>query len=112
MAGKILLFAIVFFGFSVRVLPQNINNVGIGTATPDPSAVLDLTANDKGFLVPRLPDTTSIAAPIPMGLYFIIHTKMPYIVRIGAGWLNLCNVNIPVGLPALQARRGLPESPA
>lgn len=30
------------------------NNVGIGTLTPDPSAILDLSANDKGFLPPRL----------------------------------------------------------
>lgn len=30
------------------------NNVGIGTTTPDPSAVLDVFATDKGFLPPRL----------------------------------------------------------
>ena len=29
-------------------------NVGIGINTPDPSAILDLTASDKGMLVPRL----------------------------------------------------------
>lgn len=30
------------------------DNMGIGTATPDPSAILELDANDKGFLVPRM----------------------------------------------------------
>jgi hypothetical protein len=30
------------------------DNMGIGTSTPEPSAVLDLNASDKGFLVPRL----------------------------------------------------------
>ena len=39
------------------------NSVGIGTINPDPSSVLDLTATDKGFLVPRLPDTAGITAP-------------------------------------------------
>lgn len=30
------------------------DNMGVGTATPDPSAVLDLDATDKGLLVPRM----------------------------------------------------------
>jgi hypothetical protein len=28
--------------------------VGIGTVTPDPSSILDITANDKGLLIPRV----------------------------------------------------------
>ncbi|MGB3948801.1 MAG: hypothetical protein WBM13_12510, partial [Bacteroidia bacterium] len=36
------------------------NNVGVGTANPHASAVLDLTATDKGFLTPRIADTNSI----------------------------------------------------
>ena len=28
--------------------------VGIGTASPDASAILDLTASAKGFIVPRM----------------------------------------------------------
>jgi hypothetical protein len=58
-----------FFGFPMLLaigalllwLPQSSSaqnsNVGIGTTTPDPSAILDLTATGKGFLVPRM--TTS-----------------------------------------------------
>ena len=38
------------------------NNVGIGTNTPDPSAILDLQATDKGILIPRT-DTNLIIAP-------------------------------------------------
>ncbi len=30
------------------------NNIGMGTITPNPRALLDLTATDKGFLVPRV----------------------------------------------------------
>ena len=29
-------------------------NIGIGTATPDPSAILDLSSTNKGLLLPRL----------------------------------------------------------
>ena len=41
------------------------NNVGIGTPTPDASAILELRDNSRGVLVPRLTSAqrTSIAAP-------------------------------------------------
>ncbi|MEZ5902405.1 MAG: hypothetical protein R3D88_03725 [Alphaproteobacteria bacterium] len=40
------------------------NNVGIGTAAPDASSILDLTSTNTGFLAPRVSDPTSaIAAP-------------------------------------------------
>lgn len=37
------------------------NNIGIGTITPNPKALLDLNANDKGFLIPRLTTLERIA---------------------------------------------------
>jgi len=41
------------------------NNVGIGTTTPAASALLDLTATDKGLLVPRVTlSATNVAAPV------------------------------------------------
>ncbi|MBK8829387.1 MAG: hypothetical protein IPN60_00745 [Saprospiraceae bacterium] len=36
------------------VIMDNATNVGIGTTSPNPSALLDLTATDKGLLIPRL----------------------------------------------------------
>ena len=93
MAKKILLFVVVFCSISLKVLPQGANNVGIGTPIPDPSALLDLTATDKGFLVPRLPDTTSFTALV----FYNTTQKCLYMFRTAAGWLNLCNVNIPIG---------------
>jgi hypothetical protein len=41
-----------FLLLSFSVIAQN--NVGIGTTTPDPSAVLDVSSSTKGMLVPRL----------------------------------------------------------
>lgn len=43
--------------------------VGIGTATPDPSSILHLESNSKGFLLPRIgltskTDATTIASPV------------------------------------------------
>ncbi len=38
------------------------NNVGVGTTTPDTSAILDISALDRGVLVPRT-DTLSISGP-------------------------------------------------
>ncbi|MEQ1734451.1 MAG: hypothetical protein ABL940_12315, partial [Bacteroidia bacterium] len=37
------------------------NNVGIGTTTPNPKAILELNANDKGLLVPRMDSTQMVA---------------------------------------------------
>ncbi len=37
------------------------NNIGIGTITPNAKSLLDLTANDKGFLVPRVSTAQRLA---------------------------------------------------
>lgn len=58
------------------------NNIGIGTTTPAPSALMDLTATDKGFLLPRT-DTSQInlsGNPVADGLliYQLIDKKFYY----------------------------------
>jgi len=40
------------------------SNVGIGTSTPDSSALLDLTSTTKGLLLPRLTTTERNAVPV------------------------------------------------
>ncbi len=52
----ILIFAITYVSFA---------QVGIGTTTPDASSALDITATDKGFLMPRMTTVqrTAIASP-------------------------------------------------
>jgi len=56
----IALSAILFFNSPTTLLAQD--NVGIGTITPDPSALLEIQALDKGLLIPRT-DTLSITNP-------------------------------------------------
>jgi len=52
--------AILFFNSPSHVFAQD--NVGIGTITPDPSALLEIQALDKGLLIPRT-DTLAITNP-------------------------------------------------
>ena len=50
---KRILLSIVILQLSIFMLNAQ-NNVGINTITPDASAALDVTATDKGMLVPRM----------------------------------------------------------
>jgi hypothetical protein len=54
------------------------NNVGIGTLTPEQSAILDLSATDKGILIPRvsLTSTTDIGTiPSPATSLLVYNTN-------------------------------------
>lgn len=59
---------LILFILLVLTKIQAQNNVGIGTNTPNASAKLDITATDKGLLIPRVNltgtgDATTIAGP-------------------------------------------------
>ena len=92
---KNLLAALLLLGFGT-LFAQN-QNVGIGTTTPDASAILDLTSTDKGLLAPRLTTTqrNAISAPangllvydITVGCYFYYNTA----------WVSLCQLSGPTG---------------
>ena len=86
------------------------NNVGIGTITPDPSAILDLSANNKGFLAPRLTTAQMLAIVNPVdGL--IVYNKdtlcyFYYQIPPAPGtpkWINLCSCHCPGGMGATGA---------
>ncbi len=56
--------SIVFFTVFCAVI-SNAQSIGIGTTTPDASAVLDVKSGNKGMLVPRVALTAiNVAAPI------------------------------------------------
>ncbi|MHC1776303.1 MAG: hypothetical protein AB9834_12930 [Lentimicrobium sp.] len=50
-------------GERISVLPDG--NVGIATTTPDPSAALDVSSTNKGFLPPRMTNFEQIMIPEP-----------------------------------------------
>lgn len=62
MNKKLLLVSFIFFNFHSGIYSQGI---GIGTTTPNSSAMLDVQSNNKGMLVPRMALTASnVAAPV------------------------------------------------
>jgi hypothetical protein len=59
-------------------------NVGIGTTTPDPSSILEISSSDKGLLIPRT-DTISIANPAT-GLLIYTETDSTFYYFDGVVW--------------------------
>jgi len=60
--------ALGYFLFYILVINFSYSQVGIGTTTPTPGSVLDITSTDKGLLVPRVNITNlSTIAPITGG---------------------------------------------
>ncbi len=56
---------VLFYGFLLMLLNPILSqtgNVGIGTATPDGTSKLDISATDKGMLIPRVALTAANAA--------------------------------------------------
>ncbi len=47
-------FLMLFLILEIKSFAQKSGNIGIGTTQPDQSAILDLSADDKGLLLPRL----------------------------------------------------------
>lgn len=83
------------------------DNVGIGTVTPDPTAILDLSANDKGLLIPRLTANQRLAIGIPGpgpadGLLVYDQDSLCFfyykILPLPGAWVSLCSCNCPGGV--------------
>jgi hypothetical protein len=88
----------IFTLFTTYAYAQN--NVGVGTNTPDPSAVLDVTANDKGVLVPRLSTIQINAIPNPATGLLVYDTNIDcFFFNSGTPgapiWTNLCTGGTP-----------------
>ncbi|MEO7265640.1 MAG: hypothetical protein ABIW38_12035 [Ferruginibacter sp.] len=87
---KKLLFAAYFLIFSTAAYTQSA--VGIGTASPNTSAMLDVTSTTKGFLMPRLTSAqrTAIATPAA-GLTVYETTTSSVWVYNGTTWVQLAS---------------------
>lgn len=98
--------AVVFVTLSVTthttVAQPYTDNVGIGTAAPDPSALLELRANDKGFLITRMsqPERDLITLPAT-GLMIYNTTRAVFQYNIGTPqnpiWVSMLYINIDGG---------------
>jgi len=77
-------------------------NVGIGTATPDPSALLDLSSTQKGLLAPRMTTAQRDAIALPAPSLLIYNTTVSaYQYNIGTPtapvWVTLMWTQAPGG---------------
>jgi hypothetical protein len=86
----------------LHLLQGQSNNVGIGTLNPDPSAILDLSATNKGFKLPTVNSTASVINPVEGLLIFSDSDKKLYIFSNGqwSPYLNALNL-IPDQVPVL-----------
>jgi hypothetical protein len=86
------------------------NNMGIGTNTPDPSALVDMQATDKGMLVPRMTTAqrTAIVSPANALLVYDTDVQCFYYFKTATGWTNLCSGIVgPAGPAGPQGAMGL-----
>lgn len=85
---KIIFFISAIFIISATTIAQN--NVGIGTTTPDASAVLDITSTTKGLLIPRMTtaERTVIASPAK-GLMVFDNNTNTYWFYNGTLWVEM-----------------------
>ena len=72
-----------FLGNNAVLMSQN--NMGIGTLNPDPSSALEISALDKGILIPRIADTNSIFSPAA-GLLIYLTTNNAFYYFNGNYW--------------------------
>ncbi len=69
-------------------------NVGIGTATPNTSAQLDVASTTKGLLIPRMTTTERTAiTPLPKGLMVFDSTSSSFWFYEGAAWREIPAAN-------------------
>lgn len=87
MKKTILLIMLAFIGWSTATA-----QVGIGTTTPNASAILDIDATDKGFLPPRMStaDRNAISSPA-VGLTIYNNEVKCLQWYDGTGWFNACD---------------------
>ena len=65
---KSVLFYSALFYFVTYSISASTQSVGIGTTSPNSSAVLDIMSNNKGILIPRVTQSERVAIPPVAGL--------------------------------------------
>lgn len=69
--------AILFFQIALSTLIINAQSVGVGTMTPNSSALLDVRSVDKGLLIPRMSASQRSAIASPAKGLLVYQTEVP-----------------------------------
>jgi len=91
------LFILLIF-FPLTFFSQN--NVGIGTITPDPSALLELADTTKGVLIPRMTTVQRLAIVNPANGLLVYDSNFDcfyYYISSSSSWISLCSLSGPTG---------------
>lgn len=64
-------------------------NIGIGTTSPNPNALLDISSSNKGLLAPRMDSTSRKNIPATKGLLLYDTTYNSYWFHTGTAWVNM-----------------------
>jgi uncharacterized protein (TIGR02145 family) len=78
-----------FLFFTFNFFFVNAQNVGIGTNTPDASALLELKSSNKGLLIPRMDSTSRKAIPSTKGLLVYDSTYNSFYFNTGTSWQKM-----------------------
>ncbi|MCP4145223.1 MAG: hypothetical protein GY752_08060, partial [bacterium] len=76
-------------------------NVGVGTNSPEATAILEATSTSKGFLPPRMTSAQRDAISNPVTGLEIYNTNTKCLnIFVGNNWVELCGLCIPQPTPA------------
>lgn len=88
----------VRLGYSQTFAVKQTGEVGIGTTSPDASAVLDIASTTKGLLIPRLTNDEMNAVSSPAtGLQIFNTTNSAIYFYDGSAWRTMANIYVADG---------------
>ncbi|MEZ4857606.1 MAG: hypothetical protein R2781_02225 [Flavobacteriaceae bacterium] len=88
---------LLFLSFFMGCIFTSTSQVGINTTTPDASAMLDITATDKGMLVPRMTEAQKLLIGTPatsLLIYQTDGTTPGFYYYNGTVWVNLSAMGV------------------
>ena len=83
---------VVMIVISIPVFSQNVG-INENGALPDPNAILDISSNNKGILIPRLDSGRRSALPNVPGLLVYDTVYRSFWYNTGKGWMNMTPAN-------------------
>lgn len=95
--------------FYLMCTPRAYAQIGIGTITPDPNALLDLESTTQGVLIPRMTsaqrDFIASGSPTTGLLIYQIDDTPGFYYYDGTGWVSLSKIT-PSGLETIDEGNG------